>query len=253
MKTGFKELDEIVDINKGNLIIIGGRPAIGKSTFGLNIISNVLKQNKSILMFSLESSKESIISKLISIRSNLSKDKIVSENIEKQEIKILNSAVNDLENSKLYIDDTIKNSIEDIEKTCIKEIKDKNINLIVIDYMQLVSINKAIAKCEQDILDISIRLKELSENIQVPIIVISQLSHKPEERKDHRPRLTDFENSKGLVEKADVVLLLYREYYYNLNTEEKNVLEVKIAKNRDNKLNTIKLIYMKDCLKISNL
>ncbi len=221
MKTGFKDLDNIIKLNGGELIVVASRPAMGKSTFVQNIMSNVvIKQNKATLLFSLEESKEKIINRLIASNS---------------------VGVNLLKNAPIYIASDIPYTIDEI---CLKS-KDlkikKDIKLIIIDYLQLIAFDKKeLLSRDNEIKEILRRLKILAKELDVPIIITTQLSKQLEKREDKRPCIADFTNSKnGILTYSDKILFLYSDSYYYEGAS--SITEILIAKNNDGPIDIIKL------------
>ena len=208
MKTNFENLDKVITkLNNSSLTIIAGRPSMGKSTLAFNIATNVVKKEKiPIAIFSLEMSKKYICNNFI------------------------DSSLGD---TKIIIEETPGISIENIRKKCIRLKQEENIGLVVIDYLQLISTEEK-ADRKQEISTISQILKHLVEELNISIIVTSQLSREPDIRfkagQNPRPTLNDFGYSSDIVEYADVILLLYRENYYYPNSEKEDILEVNIAK-----------------------
>lgn len=246
MKTGFNIIDKLVNLDNVNLFVIGARPSMGKSTLALNIAKNVLKQDKGVLIFDLENSKIEIINKLMAMEAMVTIDKIKENKLNYEEQNQVNSAVKKLEKLKLYIKDTANITINEIERISIKAKQEKAIDIIIIDYIELINI-------KQEIAEISIKLKDLSQRLNIPIVVISQLPKVLKIKRDKRPKLTDFNNSKSLVDNADVILLLYRDDYYNKYSEHKNVLEITIEKNTTGNTGADKLLYLENYKKLVNL
>ena len=220
MKTGFKDLDKIVKIERGDLIIIASRPAMGKTTLAQNILSNItIKYKKKSAFFSLDESMEKIVR--------------------------LFYGVNVLKDTNIFIDATAPQTIEHIlKKSC--ELKE-NIELIVIDYLQLIQCDKSKSLSrENEIEDILKELKLLAKKLNVSIIVTSQLSRKPEERNNKRPVITDFTNTtSSILNYADKILFLYRDSYYNKENKS-NMTEIIIGKNKNGKIGTTKLEWMQE-------
>ena len=224
MKTGFNDLDNIVKIKGGDLIVIASRPAMGKSTLAINILRNVaIKEKEPVLLFSLENSKETIINKL-TIRNSM--------------------------DASIFIDASVPQTIDNIfKKSC--ELKEKeNIELIIIDYLQLIQFNKSkVLSRDKEILKM---LKTLAKKLDIPIIITSQLSRKPEERNDKRPVITDFNNTApSILDYADKILFLYRDSYYNKDNKG-NMTDIIVAKNENDEIGTIKLGWLPECCMFGN-
>lgn len=234
MKTGFKELDEIIELNKGELIVIASRPNMGKSTFILNILSHIsLKEKKSVLLFNLEDSKENIINKLI-----------ISNSI----------GIKQLKEASIYIASEVPYLVDDIYFESRKLKEEKNIEAIIIDYLQLIQFDKKkLLSRDNEITEILRRLKILAKVLNVPVIVISQLSRRCETRDDKRPIIADFSSSKnGILTYSNKILFLYRDSYYN-NKNVNNITEVIIAKNNGGSSKTIKIAWLPEYCKFGNL
>lgn len=254
MKTGFRDLDELVNLDEPKLIAIGARPAMGKSAFALNIATNVaIKDKKGVAIFNLELSKEEVKNRIICNEALVDINEIRTGFLEDDEEKRLASAVDSISNAPIYIDDTACISIIEICDKCRKLKLEKDVGLIVIDYLQLIQGDKNF-KREQEISRISLSLKNLAKELNIPIIILSQLSRNVEEREDKRPKLRDFEYSSfAMVQDADIVIFLYRDDYYNKDCEKRNVAEIIVAKNRGGDTGTIDLLWLASYMKFANL
>ena len=265
MNTGFKELDEIIDLKKGELVVIASRPAMGKSTFVLNILSHfTLKEKKSVLFFSLENSNDNIINKLIISNSMVEAEKFQlynkykKENTEKPGLSEddwdrIAYGINLLKDAPIYIASDVPYSIEDI---CIKSTrlkKEKNIKAIIIDYLQLIQFNKKKPLSrDKEITEIVRKLKVLAKILDVPVIITSQLSRECEKRDDKRPSIEDFSNSKNAITTySDKILFLYRDSYYNKKNKS-DITEVIVAKSNDRNMDTIKVTWMPEYCMFGN-
>ena len=245
LSTGFYDLDKILSgLQKSQMILIAGRPSMGKTTFALNIAENIaLKSKKNVLIFSLEMSKEQLVSKLISSVSNIDTYKLATGELDEMDLNKLTMSVSLLNDSKIFIDDTPNISISEMKAKCKKLMLNNEIDLIVIDYIQLMSGKSKSESRLQEISEISRFIKALSKEIKCPIIALSQLSRAPEQRANHRPLLSDLRESGAIEQDADIVLFLYRDAYYNKNTENKNIAECMIAKHRTGETGTINLAW----------
>ena len=265
MNKGFKDLDEIIDLKKGELVVIASRPAMGKSTFVLNILSHfTLKEKKSVLFFSLEDSNDNIINKLIINSSMVEAEKFQlynkykEENTEKPELSEddwdrIAYGINLLKDAPIYIASDVPYSIEDI---CIKSTrlkKEKNIKAIIIDYLQLIQFNKKKPLSrDKEITEIVRKLKVLAKILDVPVIITSQLSRECEKRDDKRPSIEDFSNSKNAITTySDKILFLYRDSYYNKKNKS-DITEVIVAKSNDGNMDTIKVAWMPEYCMFGN-
>ena len=265
MKTGFNDLDEVIKVNKGDLIVVASRPSMGKSTFVLNVLSHIaLDEKKSVLFFSLEDSKDKIINKLIISNSMVETEKFQlynkykQENTEKPELSEddwdrIAYGLNLLKDAPIYIASDAPYSIDDI---CIKSTrlkKKNNIDAIIIDYLQIIQFNKKkILSRDEEITEILRKLKVLAKILDVPVIITSQLSRECEKRDDKRPIIEDFTNSKNAITTySDKILFLYRDSYYNKENKS-DITDVIVAKNNDGAIDTIKVAWMPEYCMFGN-
>lgn len=231
MKFGIKELDKLITIDN-KLITIASRPGMGKSSLVIKIARNVSTNNNiPIAIFSLDMSKEQMANRLLS-------DKKLLNN----HWTSITEEIKELKDFTFYIDDTPGISIDKIIEKCQKLKLEKNIGLIIIDYLQLVGYNKnELLSRDKEIINIMARLKKLINEINIPIIITSQLSREPEKRENHRPVLSDFRKSNSIVENSDVVMFLYSDSHYNQNRKKGNAIEIIIAKNNDGHCETVEV------------
>ena len=253
--TGFTDLDyKTAGLHNSDLILIAARPAMGKSAFALNIASNAaLKANTPVVIFSLEMSKDQMVNRIMCSEAMVDSNKVRTGKIEEDDWIKLASSIGPLSESEIYIDDTPGISVMEIRAKCRKLKMEKNIGLVVIDYLQLVQGNKRSSSREQEISEISRSLKILAKEINVPVIALSQLSRAPEQRPDHRPMLSDLRESGAIEQDADIVMFLYRDDYYNPDTEKRNIAEVIIAKHRGGSTGTVELLWLGNYTKFANL
>ena len=231
MKFGIKELDKLITIDN-KLITIASRPGMGKSSLVIKIASNVSTNNNvPIAIFSLEMSKEQMANRLLS-------DKKLLNN----HWTSITDEIKELKDFTFYIDDTPGILIEKIIEKCQKLKSEKNIGLIIIDYLQLVGYNKnELLSRDKEITNIMTRLKKLINEINIPIIITSQLSREPEKRENHRPVLSDFRKSSSIAQISDVVMFLYSDSHYSQNKKKGNAIEIIIAKNNDGHCETVEV------------
>jgi len=255
LSTGFYDLDiKLSGLQKSQMILIAARPSMGKTTFALNIAENVaIKENKTVLIFSLEMSKEQLTSKLISSITKINIQKLQTGNLDYSDLDRLVKGTEIISKAKIYIDDTPNISITEMRSKCRKLKFSTNIDLIIIDYLQLMSGNTRNENRQQEVSEISRFIKALSKEINCPIIALSQLSRAPEQRSDHRPMLSDLRESGSIEQDSDIVMLLYRDEYYNKDTEYKNIAECIIAKHRNGEVGNIKLAWIGQHSKFANL
>lgn len=254
--TGFQELDDITNgFQPSDLILIAARPSMGKTAFGLNIAQNAaIRHKKTVAFFSLEMSCEQLILRIISSETEVNSVKIKKghqSNKEWKKIMLLNSAVKESD-INLYIDDTSGISTGDMRSKLRKLKATKGLDMVVIDYLQLMTINARTENRQQEIAAITRDLKALAKELQVPMVTLSQLSRGPESRgaKDRRPILSDLRESGAIEQDADIVMFLYRENYYD-KTADPNEAEVIIAKHRNGETRTLKLQFLPEYTKFT--
>ena len=254
--TGFLDLDyKTSGLHKSDLVLIAARPAMGKSAFAINIASNAAVRAKTpVVIFSLEMSKEQIVNRILCSEAMVDSNKIRTGKVEEDDWVKLAGTLGPLSEAEIYIDDTPGISITEIRAKCRKLKLEKNIGLVVIDYLQLVQgTSKKNNSREQEISEISRSLKILAKEIDVPVIALSQLSRAAEQRPDHRPMLSDLRESGAIEQDADIVMFLYRDDYYNPDTEKKNIAEVIIAKHRAGSTGTVELLWLSNFTKFANI
>lgn len=254
--TGFVELDyKTAGLHGSELILVAARPAMGKTAFALNIATNAaLRGNAPVAIFSLEMSKDQLVNRILCSEAMVDSNKVRTGKLEEDDWVKLAGAIGPLSESEIYIDDTPGISVMEIRTKCRKLKMEKNIGLVVIDYLQLVQgSNKRAGSREQEISEISRSLKILAKEINVPVIALSQLSRAVEQRPDHRPMLSDLRESGAIEQDADIVMFLYRDDYYNKESEKKDIAEVIIAKQRGGSTGTVELLWMGNYTKFANL
>ncbi len=255
--TGFSDLDYLTaGLHKSDLVIVAARPAMGKSAFALNIATNAaVRANVPVAIFSLEMSKEQMTNRILCSEAMVDSNKVRTGKVEDDDWQKLASASGELSQAQIYIDDTPGISVMEIRAKCRKMKLEKNIGLVVIDYIQLVqgSNRRANSSREQEISEISRSLKILAKEIDVPVIALSQLSRSVEQRPDHRPMLSDLRESGAIEQDADIVMFLYRDDYYNQDSEKKNIAEIILAKHRAGSTGTVELLWLANYTKFANL
>ena len=254
--TGFSDLDlKTSGLHDSDLIIVAARPAMGKSAFAINIATNVaIQSNKGVAIFNLEMSKDQVGNRILCSEAMVDSNKIRTGQIEDEDWVKLASTLGRLSEAPIYIDDTAGISIMEIRAKCRKLKLEKDIGLIVIDYLQLVQgSGKKNASREQEISEISRSLKILAKELNIPVIALSQLSRGVEKRDDKRPMLSDLRESGAIEQDADIVIFLYRDDYYNEDSEKKNVAEVILAKHRGGSTGTVDLAWLPSYTKFANL
>ena len=254
--TGFSDLDyKTAGLHESDLVLVAARPAMGKTAFALNIATNAaLKGGTGVAIFSLEMSKEQLVNRILCSEAMVDSNKVRTGKIDEDDWIKLAGALGPLSEANIYIDDTPGISVMEIRAKCRKLKLEKNIGLVVIDYLQLVQAsNNKRGSREQEISEISRSLKILAKEINVPVIALSQLSRAPEQRPDHRPMLSDLRESGAIEQDADIVMFLYRDDYYNENSEKKNIAEVIIAKHRGGSTGTVELLWLGNYTKFVNI
>lgn len=254
--TGFFDLDyRTAGLHGSELILIAARPAMGKSAFVLNIATNAaIRGNTPVAIFSLEMSKEQMVNRILCSEAMVDSNKVRTGKLEDDDWGKLAEAIGPLSETGIYIDDTPGISVMEIRAKCRKLKLEKNIGMVVIDYLQLIQgSNKKSSSREQEISEISRSLKILAKELNVPVIALSQLSRAVEQRPDHRPMLSDLRESGAIEQDADIVMFLYRDDYYNEDSEKKNIAEVIIAKHRGGSTGTVDLGWLGSYTKFVNL
>ena len=254
--SGFTELDyKTAGFHGSDLVLIAARPAMGKSAFALNIATNAaVRANVPVAIFSLEMSKEQMVNRILCSEAMVDSNKVRTGKLEEDDWTKLAGSIGPLSDAEIYIDDTPGISVMEIRAKCRKLKLEKNIGMVVIDYLQLVQgSNKRNGSREQEISEISRSLKILAKELNVPVIALSQLSRAVEQRPDHRPMLSDLRESGAIEQDADIVMFLYRDDYYNPDSEKKDIAEVIIAKHRGGSLGTVDLLWLGSYTKFVNL
>lgn len=254
ISSGFPELDgKTSGFQKGDMILIAARPSMGKTTFALNLAEYAaLRGGKSIAIFSLEMSKEQLAYKLLCSEANVDMLKLRTGNLEDSDWERIARASGPLAAAKIYIDDNAGASIMEMRSKCRKLKIEQGIDMIIIDYLQLMSGSNNESR-QQEVSEISRSIKALAKEMNCPVIALSQLSRAPEQRADHRPMLSDLRESGSIEQDADIVMFLYRDEYYNKETEDKNVAECIIAKQRNGPTGTVKLAWLGQYSKFGRL
>lgn len=256
IETGFIDLDHrTAGLQPSDLILVAARPSMGKTAFSLNIIQTAgIKNKKSVAVFSLEMSKDQLVSRMLCAEAMVDSQKARTGMLEPADWERIGQSLPNITNSRIYIDDTPGINVMDMRAKCRRLKMEKGLDLIMIDYLQLMSgVGDSSTSRQQEISDISRSLKALAREMQAPVIALSQLSRACEQRTDHRPMLSDLRESGAIEQDADVVMFLYRDEYYHPDTEKKNVGEVIIAKQRNGPTGTVELAWLGQYTKFANL
>lgn len=252
--TGFVDLDyRMSGMQPSDLILVAARPSMGKTAFVLNIAQYVaFHSNLCAAIFSLEMSKEQLVNRLFSLESRVDAQLLRTGNLADSDWEKLIEGAGTIGRSNLIIDDTPGISISELRSKCRKYKLEQDLKLIIIDYLQLMSGSGRSDSRQQEISDISRSLKGLARELNVPVIALSQLSRQVEQRPDHRPMLSDLRESGAIEQDADVVMFLYRDDYYNKDSEMKDMAEVIIAKQRNGPIGTVNLVWMPQYTRFAN-
>ncbi len=252
--TGFIDLDyKLSGLQNSDLILIAARPSMGKTAFVLNIAQHVaFRQNRAVAVFSLEMSKEQLVNRLFSLESHVDAQLLRTGNLKDTDWEKLIEGAGIIGKSKLIIDDTSGISIAEMRSKCRKYKLEQGLDLIIIDYLQLMSSRRSNESRQQEISEISRSLKGLARELNVPVVALSQLSRAVESRTDKRPMLSDLRESGAIEQDADVCMFIYRDDYYNPDTDDKNIAEIIIAKQRNGPIGTVRLAWMPQYTRFGN-
>ncbi len=255
LSTGFADLDfKTAGLQPSDFILIAARPSMGKTAFSLSILDHVVvKKEMSAVIFSLEMSKEQLVNRLFAMEAKIDAQNIRSGNLSDNEWEKLVTSAETIAASKLIIDDTPGISVTEMRSKCRKYKMDQDIQLVIVDYIQLMSSGGRNDNRQQEISEISRALKGIARELNVPVIALSQLNRAVESRTDHRPMLSDIRESGAIEQDADVIMFLYRDDYYNADSEKRNIAEVIIAKQRNGPTGTIELAWQPTYTRFVNL
>jgi len=256
--SGYKSIDEMTGgFQSGDLIVFAGRPSMGKTAFALNLCLNFAKTGKKVLFFSLEMSKEQLVQRLLSTESGIDLKSLRTGNIRESDWDLILEAAITLSGLEVIIDDTPSASILDIKSKSRKIFaKEKGIDIVIIDYLQIIEVPKGVSVVRsrnEEIGFVSRSLKSLAKELNLPVIVLSQLSRSVEKRVDKRPILSDLRESGSIEQDADIVAFLYRDEYYNPNTDKKNIIEIIVSKQRNGPVGTVELLFKKEIGKFESI
>lgn len=246
LTTGFTDLDrKLGGLQKTDLILIAARPAMGKTAFSLNIAQNAaLKANAKVAIFNLEMSKEQLTQRMIAATSQVELNKIKNGKLDDEEWPKITQAINVLQNTNIYIDDSPGITAVELRSKCRRlKVENNGLDLVLIDYLQLMEGDVKSESRQQEISKISRSLKILAKELGCPVVALSQLSRATEQRSDKRPLLSDLRESGAIEQDADLVMFLYRDDYYKKDSKQKNITEIIIAKHRHGEVGTIPLTW----------
>lgn len=257
LPTGFIDLDyKLSGLQPSDLVLVAARPSMGKTAFVLNIAQYIaFKKEKGVAIFSLEMSKEQLVNRLFALESQVDSQMLRTGNLKDSDWEKLIEGAGVIGRSNLIIDDTPSISVSELRSKCRKYKLEHNIELVIIDYLQLMqgSVGGRSESRQQEISEISRSLKALARELNVPVVALSQLSRAVEARPDKRPMLSDLRESGAIEQDADVVMFIYRDEYYNKDSDKKRQAEIIIAKQRNGPVGTVDLAWLADYTKFANL
>ncbi|WLR41869.1 replicative DNA helicase [Bacillus carboniphilus] len=254
--TGFTELDSMTaGFQRNDLIIVAARPSVGKTAFALNIAQNVAtKTDENVAIFSLEMGADQLVMRMLCAEGNINAQNLRTGNLTAEDWGKLTMAMGSLSNAGIYIDDTPGIKVNEIRSKCRRLAQEKGLGMILIDYLQLIQgSGRSKENRQQEVSEISRSLKALARELKVPVIALSQLSRGVEQRQDKRPMMSDIRESGSIEQDADIVSFLYRDDYYDKESENKNIIEIIIAKQRNGPVGTVSLAFVKEYNKFVNL
>ncbi|WP_053955070.1 replicative DNA helicase [Inediibacterium massiliense] len=255
LTTGFTDIDRKTSgLQRSDLILVAARPSMGKTAFSLNVAQNAaIKGEASVAVFSLEMSKEQLVQRMLSAESHIEIQKIRTGTLNEDEWPRLAKAMGPLAQAKIFIDDTPGITVMEMKAKCRRLKIEQGLDMVLIDYLQLMSGDGKNESRQQEISTISRSLKGLAREMDCPVVALSQLSRAPEMRADHRPILSDLRESGAIEQDADIVMFLYRDEYYHPDSDKKNIGEVIIAKQRNGSTGTVELAWLGQFTKFANL
>ncbi|MFD0590248.1 replicative DNA helicase [Paenibacillus sp. GCM10027627] len=254
--SGFVDLDKMTaGFQRSDLIIVAARPSVGKTAFALNIAQNVgVRAKETVAIFSLEMSAAQLVQRMICAEANVDATRMRTGNLEGDDWEKLTMAIGALSEAQIFIDDTPGITVADIRAKCRRLKKERGLGMILIDYLQLIQgRGKAGENRQQEVSEISRTLKQIARELEVPVIALSQLSRGVEQRQDKRPMMSDLRESGSIEQDADIVSFLYRDDYYDKESEKKNIIEIIIAKQRNGPVGTVELVFLKNYNKFVSL
>ncbi|MFM1653513.1 replicative DNA helicase [Brevibacillus sp. B_LB10_24] len=253
--SGYPDLDKMTSgFQRSDLIILAARPSVGKTAFALNVAQNVAaRAGETVAIFSLEMAASQLVQRMICAEGNLDASKMRTGWLEEDDWQKLTMAIGTLAKAPIYIDDTPGVTVQDIRAKCRRLQAERGLGMILIDYLQLIHGRGRGENRQQEVSEISRTLKGIARELNVPVIALSQLSRSVEQRQDKRPMMSDIRESGSIEQDADIVAFLYRDDYYDRETENKNVIEIIIAKQRNGPTGTVELAFLKEYNKFVSL
>jgi replicative DNA helicase len=253
--SGFTDLDRMTSgFQRSDLIIVAARPSVGKTAFSLNIAQNVgVRAKETVAIFSLEMGAAQLVQRMLCAEANVDATRMRTGSLEGDDWEKLTMAMGALSEANIYIDDSPSVTVADIRAKCRRLKQEKGIGMILIDYLQLIQGRGKGDNRQQEVSEISRTLKQIARELNVPVIALSQLSRGVEQRQDKRPMMSDLRESGSIEQDADIVAFLYRDDYYDKESEKKNIIEIIIAKQRNGPVGTVELAFLKNFNKFVNL
>ncbi|KRE89797.1 replicative DNA helicase [Paenibacillus sp. Soil766] len=255
--SGFIDLDKMTSgFQRSDLIILAARPSVGKTAFALNVAQNVgVRAKETVAIFSLEMGAAQLVQRMVCAEANVDANRMRTGNLEGDDWEKLTMAIGALSEANVYIDDTPTITVADIRAKCRRLQQEKGLGMILIDYLQLIAGRggKGGDNRQQEVSEISRTLKQIARELNVPVIALSQLSRGVEQRQDKRPMMSDLRESGSIEQDADIVAFLYRDDYYDKESEKKNIIEIIIAKQRNGPVGTVELAFLKQFNKFVNM
>ena len=253
--TGFIDLDNLLTgLHPGELVVVGARPSMGKTSFAMNIASHAsLKRGKSVAVFTLEMPREQIAMRMLCSDAQVDMQRVRKGTLTDKDWSSLANSVQSMADAPMYIDDTAGITPSQLRSRCRRLKMDKGLDLVVVDYLGLMKADGRVESRQLEVSEISRQLKAIALDMKIPIIACAQLSRANKDRVDKRPVLSDLRDSGSIEQDADVVMFLHREEYYNKDTEDKNIGEVIISKQRSGPLGTVKLAWLSEYTTFANL
>ncbi len=253
--TGFSDIDSKTSgLQKSDLILVAARPSMGKTAFALNIAQHAaLNAQIPVAIFSLEMSKGQLVNRMICAEANIDSHRLRTGNLMEDDWPKLASSVSRLSSANIYIDDTPGITVAEMRSKCRRLKLERGLELILIDYLQLMQGSGRVESRQQEISEISRSLKALAREMDCPVLAMSQLSRAPEMRSEHKPMLSDLRESGAIEQDADVVMFLYRDEYYHADTEKKGIAEIILAKQRNGPTGTVELVWLDKFTKFADM
>jgi replicative DNA helicase len=255
IRSGFQDLDKMTSgFQRSDLIIVAARPSVGKTAFALNIAQNVgVREKETVAIFSLEMGAPQLVQRMICAEANVDATRMRTGNLEAEDWEKMTMAIGSLSEANIYIDDSPSVTVQDIRARCRRLKQERGLGMILIDYLQLIHGRGKGDNRQQEVSEISRTLKQIARELDVPVIALSQLSRGVEQRQDKRPMMSDLRESGSIEQDADIVAFLYRDDYYDKESEKKNIIEIIIAKQRNGPVGTVELAFLKNFNKFVGL